>query len=172
MDLCYLTRPRISNGLALRMQHLGKDGIFFKAQKTANSTQVQFVVAWTPELRAVVERAKPAAGLASESVAAPWPVQLTAHLPDHRGPAVAGRRGGEGRGREPPRPPRQGLTEAKRQGKDATALAGHADERMTERYIRLRETLVVFGPSIRRLIDAGSGSQSRRGFPGLTCGRS
>jgi hypothetical protein len=39
------------------------------------------------------------------------------------------------------------LTDANRQGKHATALAGHSSVNMSERYIRLRESPVVSGPS-------------------------
>jgi integrase len=42
------------------------------------------------------------------------------------------------------------LTDAKRQGLDATALAGHASPAMTARYIGLRESPVVSGPSFRQ----------------------
>jgi len=159
MDLCYLTGQRISDVLALRMQHLGDEGIYFKAQKTENSTQVQFVVAWTPELKAVIERAKTLQGtvrslslLRGRSNKPPtyrtvvgqwWQACEAAKVEDANLHDLRAK----------------SLTDAKRQGKDATALAGHADERMTERYIRLRETPVVFGPSFRRPIDSDAQTQ-------------
>ena len=40
-------------------------------------------------------------------------------------------------------------TEAKRQGIDPTALLGHADAKMTRRYLRDREVPVVVGPSFK-----------------------
>ncbi|MOA36338.1 Phage integrase family protein [compost metagenome] len=40
------------------------------------------------------------------------------------------------------------LTDAKRQGKDAQKLGGHADRRMTDRYIRLREHEVAEPPTM------------------------
>jgi len=39
------------------------------------------------------------------------------------------------------------LTDAQRNGHDSPKLAGHADRAMTERYIRLRETAAVQGPT-------------------------
>ena len=42
------------------------------------------------------------------------------------------------------------LTDAKKQGKNAQALGGHASETMTLRYIRNRETIVASSPSIRQ----------------------
>lgn len=42
------------------------------------------------------------------------------------------------------------LTDAKREGKDATKLASHADPRMTDHYIRLREIDVADGPTLPR----------------------
>ncbi|SFA73038.1 hypothetical protein [Azotobacter beijerinckii] len=42
------------------------------------------------------------------------------------------------------------LTDAKREGKGATKLAGHADPRMIDRYIRLREIDVADGPILLR----------------------
>lgn len=150
MDLCYLTGQRISDVLALHHRDLGEDGVYFKAQKTENSTQVQFVVAWTPELRAAVDAAKALqpevktltllAGrdrkpLTYRTVVGDWWKACEAakiedaNIHDMRAKA---------------------LTDAKKQGLDPTALAGHADAKMTERYIRLRETPTVHGPSFKR----------------------
>lgn len=158
MDLCYSTGQRISDVLGLRVQHLGDDGIFFKAKKTENSTQVQFVVAWTPELRVAVDRAKALQGsvrclslLKGRSNKPPtyrtvvgqwWEACKAAGVEDANLHDLRAK----------------SLTDASRQGKDATALAGHADAKMTERYIRLRETPVVSGPSFRRLIDSAAQS--------------
>ncbi|WP_444930244.1 hypothetical protein ACJJIF_21235 [Microbulbifer sp. SSSA002] len=45
------------------------------------------------------------------------------------------------------------LTDAGRAGIDSQVLAGHASPAITERYIRLRETDNVAGPSLRQLLD-------------------
>src|SRR3546814_15499605 len=54
MDMCYLTGQRIGDVLKIERQHLLDDGIYIEQQKTGK----RLVVAWTPELRAVVERVK------------------------------------------------------------------------------------------------------------------
>jgi len=46
-------------------------------------------------------------------------------------------------------------TEAKRQGLDPTALLGHADAKMTRRYLRDREVPVVEGPSFVDVVKTG-----------------
>ena len=42
------------------------------------------------------------------------------------------------------------LTDAKKQGKDARKLGGHAEPRMTDRYIRQREYEVAEPPTMPR----------------------
>ena len=53
MDLCYLTGQRIGDVLKIEHSHLQEVGIYFEQQKTGK----RLVVAWTQELRAVVDRA-------------------------------------------------------------------------------------------------------------------
>src|SRR3546814_15514426 len=53
MDMCYLTGQRIGDVLKIERQHLLDDGIYIEQQKTGK----RLVVAWTHELRPVVERA-------------------------------------------------------------------------------------------------------------------
>lgn len=146
MDLCYLTGQRIGDVLRLRESDLHDGGIYFKAQKTQASTQVQFTVAWTDELKATVARARAMQGSVRSltllrgrtgkapiyrSVATQWEIACAAagvedaHLHDLRA---------------------KSLTDTDAQGGDAQALGGHADKRMTERYLRLRKTPVVHGP--------------------------
>lgn len=146
MDLCYLTGQRIGDVLRLRESDISAEGLFFKAQKTKGSTQVRFVLAWTDDLRAVVDRARSLQGkvrsltllhgrtnkpLLYRSVAQQWQEACAAagvedaHLHDLRA---------------------RSLTDTDAQGGDAQALGGHADKRMTERYLRLRRTPIVHGP--------------------------
>ena len=146
MDLCYLTGQRIGDILRLRESDIHDGGIYFKATKTANSTQSQITVAWTDELRATVARARSMQGKVRSltllrgrtnkapiyrSVATQWDSACiaagveNAHLHDLRA---------------------RSLTDTDAQGGDAQALGGHADKRMTERYLRLRKTPIVHGP--------------------------
>lgn len=150
MDLAYLTGQRITDVLSIRLSDLTETGIEFEQQKEG----VRLCVVWTPELREAVARAKALQGpvraltlLKNRRGKAPdyrtvrdqWEAACTAagvedaHLHDLRAKAI---------------------TDAKRQGKDAQALAGHANPEMTDRYIRRREHLLVYGPSIGNLMDA------------------
>lgn len=144
MDLCYLTGQRIGDVLKIEYGHLRAEGIFIEQQKTGK----KLIVGWTPELRAVVDRAKDAdykikslryllSGRAGtmRKHSNVWRTFKTAArsvgvgdvtLHDLR--AMAG-------------------TEADRQGVDPTALLGHTDRRTTQIYLRDRTTKVVAGPS-------------------------
>ena len=150
IDLAYLTGQRITDVLAIRLSDLTETGIEFEQKKEG----VRLCVAWTPDLQAAVARAKTLQGpvraltlLKNRRGKAPdyrtvrdqWEAACTAagvedaHLHDLRAKAI---------------------TDAKREGKDAQALAGHTNAEMTNRYIRLREHVLVFGPSIGHLLEA------------------
>lgn len=144
MDLCLLTGQRIGDVLSIRRADLTEQGIAFRQQKTGK----RLIVAWTPELRAAVERAKSLTGNVSaltlfygragqppryQIVYRQWQAACKlagvadANLHDLR--AMSG-------------------TEADRQGVDATALLGHSDPKMTRRYLRDRSAKVVAGPRV------------------------
>lgn len=150
MDLCIRTGQRITAVLRIRRTDLTEEGIRFGRHKTDGKG----VTAWTPELRAVVERAKALNGnirslttlLRNKRGKAPdyrtvrdqWDEAVKAagvtdaHLHDLR--AVA-------------------ATWAKRQGLNPTALLMHSSPAQTERYLRGREEPVIEGPSFGHLID-------------------
>lgn len=148
MDLCYLTGQRIGDVLKIRHDDLLDDGIRFQQQKTG----ARLLVRWTPELRAAVARAKELGGNvraitlfhtrrgtppAYQFIKKKWDEARTAAgIPDARIHDLRAK----------------ALTDARREGKDAQALGGHTSAKMTEAYIRLRETPQVDGPSIGRLI--------------------
>ena len=143
MDLLIRTGQRVSDVLAIRRADLLENGIRFVQQKTG----AKLIVPWTPELRAVVERAKTLNGNIRaltllhnrrgktpdyRSVKKQWDTACNAagvadaHLHDLR--AVA-------------------LTHAKKQGLNPTALAGHSSTAQTARYLRDREEPLAEGPS-------------------------
>jgi integrase len=147
MDLCYLTGQRVGDVLTIKRADLGDDGIYFKQQKTG----ARLVVAWTPELRAVVDQAKalhgPVVGLfllKGTRAQAPTYTMIwkrwrkacrdagveDANIHDLR--AMSG-------------------TEAEAQGIDAQKLLGHTDRKMTRRYLRDRTVPVVEGPSFGQM---------------------
>ncbi|SEI41997.1 Site-specific recombinase XerD [Azotobacter beijerinckii] len=146
-QMAYLTAQRINDVLSIRLADITEDGIAFKQQKTDK----RLIVKMTPDLADVIARAKAlprsARGLTLfttkrtckpviyETVKQQWRKACeragveNATLHDIRA---------------------KSLTDAKREGKDATKLAGHADPRMTDRYIRLREIDVADGPTLPR----------------------
>lgn len=143
MDLCYLTGQRVGDVLGIKRTELGEDGIYFKQQKTG----ARLVVAWTPELRATVDRAKGLHG----SVAGMFLLKGTdAQAPTYhmiwkqwrtacKAAAVADATIHDLRA--------MSGTEADAQGIDAQKLLGHTDRKMTQRYLRDRTVPVVDGPS-------------------------
>jgi integrase len=151
MDLCYLTAQRVSDVLAIKLSDITDDGILFRPKKTLNSTGASLIVRWTPPLRATVDRAKALhvngniralipTLLFNRKRKAPdygttkflWDAARTAagvedvHIHDLRA---------------------KSLTDTKGEGGDPQALASHSSAAMTARYIRLRETPQVAGPS-------------------------
>lgn len=146
MDLCYMTGQRIGDILAIRYADLGSDGISFKQGKTGH----KMIVAWSPELRAVVERAKAyhksVKGMTLlhshdgkpyryERIRDQWETICKraevedAHIHDLR--AKSG-------------------TDAKSQGMNSQALLGHTTESSHKRYLRGRDIPVVQALSIRK----------------------
>lgn len=150
IDLAYGTGQRIRDVLGIRHADITPDGIQFTQRKTGT----KLTVGWSPVLRQAVEDARNLTGtvtaltlLRNKRWKAPdyrtirdqWAAACKAarvkdaHLHDLRA---------------------KSLTDAKRQGHDAQALAGHASAAMTARYIRLRESPVVAGPGFGRQIDS------------------
>ncbi len=150
MDLCYLTGQRIGDVLAIKRADLTDDGIAFRQQKTGK----RLIVAWTPELRAAVERAK---------ALTPGFVPLTLFYgkagkpPAYKNIWRQWRGACEAAGVENANIHdlrAMSGTHAEQQGADPTALLGHTDRRTTQRYLRDRSPRVVTGPSIGRPIDS------------------
>jgi integrase len=152
MDLCYLTGQRIGDVLAIRRADLTADGIRFRQGKTKTT----LTVVWTPALEAVVAEAK----ALNKSLAA----FTLLHNRKGKAPDYSTVKIQWDKARTAAGVPdvtihdlrAKSLTDAKREGFDPTALAGHANKAMTERYIRLRESPLVKGPSIRQSIDSNA----------------
>jgi len=143
MDLCYLTGQRIGDVLKIKRADLREEGIYVEQEKT----HARLVVAWTPELREAVECAKSLWGstpgmylLRGRNFQPPTYPQIwkqwrkacaaagiaDANIHDLR--AMSG-------------------TEAEAQGHDPQKLLGHADGKMTKRYLRDKTVSIVEGPS-------------------------
>lgn len=154
MDLCYLTGQRIGDVLKIEYNHLTDEGIFIEQEKTKK----RLIIAWTPELRSVITRAKETkntiqsikyviSGRAGTKRAHPnvWRTFKTAArsagIPDvtlHDLRAMSG-------------------TSADNQGMDPTALLGHTDRRTTSIYLRDRSAKVVQGPNKTKAPDKKTG---------------
>jgi len=145
LDLLYCTGQRIHDVLNIRRSDITERGILFRQQKT----DAKLCVLWTPEMRAAVERAKTLYGNVTaltllhgrggkapdyKTVLLQWhTARLAAKVNDATPHDMRAKSG----------------TDTKRQGNDAQALLGHTSAQMTERYIRLRETPEVSGPTFR-----------------------
>jgi integrase len=149
-DLLEQAGQRVDATLKIKLTDLVEEGIRFPKFKT----ETKRIVKWTPELRAVVERAKGLRGnvrslvylLPGRGGKAPDYRSVKrqfdnacraagiedAQLRDYR--AVA-------------------ATRADEQGKSAQKLLGHTSPAMTARYLRSKAEPVVEGPDFRHLID-------------------
>ncbi|ETF00699.1 integrase [Advenella kashmirensis W13003] len=152
MEILYLTGQRISDVLSIRCDDISESGISFTQKKTG----AKLTCGMTPELQDAIQRAKALHGRKEypflfvsrygreltygglrdtwrEAVKSAGVVDANIH--DLRA---------------------KSLTDAKKQGIDATALAGHTTARQTERYIRNRQSPVVsipkLSPALRRKI--------------------
>ncbi|HJT63128.1 MAG TPA: tyrosine-type recombinase/integrase [Burkholderiales bacterium] len=145
MDLQYLTGQRISDVLKLRLDQLTDAGIVFQQQKT----KARLSVEWTPELRAVVERAKALYGKVR-----PLKTLLCnrrGKAPDYSTVHLQWMTACRAAGVEDARPNdlrAEAITDVDEAGGDSTGLAGHTSRAMTRRYIRNRKPKVVQGPRV------------------------
>lgn len=144
MDLCYLTGQRIGDVLKIERQHLLEEGIFIQQQKTGK----RLVVGWTPDLRAVIERAKalPGAVAAMRYVIAGRAGRMRLHSNVWRAFKTAAEKAGVVDVTLHDLRAMAG-TETDRQGNDPSALLGHTDRRTTQIYLRDKTAKVVTGPS-------------------------
>lgn len=148
MDLLYLTGQRVRDVLEIRRADLTEDGVAFKQKKT----DARLVVRWTPDLEATVARAKRLTGPAMTLLKGKY-----GRPPDHSSVSLQWRQACKAAGVKDAqlRDLRaKSLTDAKRQGLDATALAGHTSAQMTRRYLRNRDVPVVVGPSFGHPFDS------------------
>ena len=145
MDLMYLTGQRLMDVVGIKQADLGAEGVVFRQAKTG----ARLIVRWTPELRAVVDRAKALQGNARSltlfrgrrgtppgyrSVRVQWVAAC----------ASAGVLDAQARDLRA-----MSATEAQAQGANATALLGHATPATTQRYLRSKVVPLVAGPSFK-----------------------
>lgn len=141
-EMAYLTGQRIGDVLSIRTAQVSKDGIYFEQQKT----KARLLVGMSPDLAACLAASKALYGDEREYLYHPKgkdaPLSYTA-IRDAWRRAVK-KSGVEHCTLHDIRA--KSLTDAKKQGLNAQALAGHRLESTTARYLRSRETPVVHGP--------------------------
>jgi integrase len=141
MGLCYYTAQRIGDVLAIKLADLTDDGIAVRQQKTKSRVTIE----WSPELRAIVADCKGMGGNVRgmhllcyngaqyqyKTIWKQWDKARKAagvedaHIHDLRA---------------------KSLTDATKQGLNAMALAGHANQAMTDHYVKQRVIPLVQGP--------------------------
>lgn len=140
MDVLYFTGQRIDDVLNIRVHDLVEDGIYFKQKKTG----AELIVRWTPELRAVVERAK---ALGGNVRALTLLYNRRGKAPDYRSVYLQWQTACEKAAVEDAHLHDVRAMAATEVGAErATALLGHADARTTRIYLRDRSVPVVDGP--------------------------
>lgn len=158
LDLWRLTGQRVMDVVRIRRADIREDGLYFRQEKTG----AELIVKWSPELRQAVDRAKTLYGnvraltLFHSRKGTP-PSYRVIHDQWRRVFKASGLEGLQLRDLRA-----TAITAAKRQGMNPTALAGHKNASMTERYLRDREVPVVEGPSFGQVLDIGregSGNQ-------------
>lgn len=149
MALLYLTGQRVNDVISIGYGQLTEEGIAFRQQKT----EAKLVVAWTDELRDVVERAKALHGdvksMALLLNAEKRPLrENVARSRWIRACNAAGVKDAQMRDLRA-----MSGTAAKAAGLDPTALLGHTTSRTTERYLRAKTVPLVSGPSFGQVLD-------------------
>ncbi|HVN43671.1 MAG TPA: tyrosine-type recombinase/integrase [Steroidobacteraceae bacterium] len=150
MDLCIRTGQRISDVLKIRRADLTDDGIRFEQQKTGHKG----VVAWTPELRAVVERAKTLHG---NIRALTLLHNRRGKAPDYSTVKIQWDKARRAAGVDDVRLHdlrALAATWAKKQGKNPTSLLMHSTPSQTVRYLRDKEEPLSEGPSFGQSKDS------------------
>lgn len=149
MDLALATGQRIMDVVKVKLADVTADGIYFRQQKTAKPLLVKM----NPRIEDALERARRlhtnVRGLTLFHQRGGKPYK-------YKGVYDAFKRACKRAGVEDYLPNdhrARSLTDAEKQGKNATKLAGHSSESMTIRYLRDRSPEVVEGPSIGQSLD-------------------
>lgn len=151
MDLLIRTGQRVTAVLRIHRNDLSDEGIRFPSHKTDEKV----TVTWTPELRAVVDRAK---ALYRNVTALTLLHNRRGKVPDYRSVQRQWQAACEAAGVHDARIHDLrafAATWAKKQGKNPTALLAHTSAAQTARYLRGKEEPVAEGPSFGQLPDEG-----------------
>lgn len=149
MDLRYLTGQRGEDLLAKKPEDVTAEGIYFKQSKTG----ARLLVRWSPELKEAVERARTLFGnVRSLTLLQGRPGRRYAYRTAFRDWQEACKDAGvEDANLQDIRA--MSGTAAEAQGLDPTALLGHKNAAMTQRYLRDKQVPVVAGPSFEQVLN-------------------
>lgn len=150
MELLYLTGQRIGDVLKIRYSDIGENGIFFQQEKT----EARLLVRWTSDLRKTVERARILHG---NLRALTLLHNRRGKTPDYSTTKIQWNKACDKAGVKDVHIHdlrAKSLTDARQQGLNPQALAGHTSPAMTDRYIRLREIPQVEGPKFTKILDS------------------
>lgn len=139
MDLWRLTGQRVMDVVRIGARQLIDEGIEFKQKKTG----AKLIVAWTPELKETVDRAKGLNGNVRSLTLFRGPP--TYHQVNDDWRAAVEKSGVENAQARDLRA--VAGTEAEEQGLNPQKLLGHTSEGTTRKYLRGRKVRVVSGPS-------------------------
>lgn len=158
MKVSFLTGQRIGDVIRIRRSQFTDEGIAFEQQKTG----AKLTVKWSPDLKQAVADALALQGPVKSMHLFLGRSQKRIAPPGYSAVLREWHLACDAAGVEDARPNdqrAQSLTAAKREGKNATALAGHTTEAMTKRYLRGRESDTVEGPNLRQPLDVGQKTQ-------------
>lgn len=145
MDLCFLTAQRIGDILNIKHADISEEGIAFTQEKTGK----RLIIAMTPDLAAVVARAKTMRNvrgfyLVAQRNGKPYSYK---GMRDNFARAVKAAKIEDVTLHDLRA---KSITDGEKQGLDPQKLAGHNDARTTKIYLRDRQIEVVKGPAFKR----------------------
>lgn len=144
LEMAYLTGQRISDVISIHLSDISEEGIAFDQQKTG----AKLIVAMTPDLEEVIAKAKALPRkvrtltlfCARAGKPVTYPTIKMAFAKARKAAGVTDVTIHDIRAKS--------LTDADKEGKNAQALGGHTDPRMTARYLRGRLPKIAQAPTM------------------------
>lgn len=154
MALLFLTGQRVNDVVSIRLGQLTEDGLAFRQQKT----DTKLIVAWSPQLRKAINRAKRLHGnVTSVNLllnAFKRPLRIGVARTRWKVACVAAG--------VPDAQLRDLRAMSATASQNPTELLGHSSKRTTERYLRAKKTPLVAGPSFVKVLDFGQAALKKQ----------
>lgn len=157
MDLMLLCGQRLMDVVNIHESQVGTEGLAFRQAKTGK----RLIVAWTPEIREAIDRARSLNKVRSLTLFRGRRGRPPGYRSVYKQWIAACRAAGvlDAQARDLRA---MSATTAKAQGKNPTALLGHSSEAMTGRYLRDKVVPVVDGPSIGHVQNVGQSAKEKQ----------